>query len=48
MKYIISGGGFGNNGAESMRYTVISNIRNREPDAKLMLKIKKFFTRRGK
>lgn len=47
MKYIISGGGFGNNGAESMLCTVISNTRNREPDAQLMLKIKKIFYKKG-
>ena len=37
MKYIISGGGFGNNGTESMLYTVISNTRNREPDAQITM-----------
>ena len=32
-KYIITGGGWNNKGAESMLYTVISDIRSREPNS---------------
>ncbi|MBQ8677096.1 MAG: polysaccharide pyruvyl transferase family protein [Alphaproteobacteria bacterium] len=34
-KYLITGGGFGNKGAESMVYTAISKIRAVEPEAEI-------------
>lgn len=32
-KYVITGAGFGNKGAESMLYTVITELRRKDPDA---------------
>ena len=37
MKYLITGGGFGNKGAESMLYTVISELKNRDSSAQIVV-----------